>query len=49
MPESLNNIPEVTLSWPLASAILAVFILGCLLVLPQRAGSHPVQPGMARR
>jgi uncharacterized membrane-anchored protein len=29
------------LSRPLASAVIAVFILGCLLVLPQRAGSHP--------
>ena len=28
-------------SRPLASALLASFILGCLLVLPQRAGSHP--------
>lgn len=28
-------------SRPLASALLAIFILGCLLVLPQRAGSHP--------
>jgi uncharacterized membrane-anchored protein len=30
----------LALSRPLASAILAIFILGCLLVLPQRAGSH---------
>jgi uncharacterized membrane-anchored protein len=28
-------------SRPLASAILAVFILVCLLILPQRAGTHP--------
>ena len=39
----------LALSRPLASAILAIFILGCLLVLPQRAGSHPRQPGMARK
>jgi len=39
----------LALSRPLASAILAIFILGCLLVLPQRAGSHPGQPGMARK
>jgi len=28
-------------SRPLASAILAVFIIVCLLILPQRAGTHP--------
>jgi uncharacterized membrane-anchored protein len=31
------------LSRPLASAVLAAFILGCILLLPQRAGSHPGQ------
>jgi uncharacterized membrane-anchored protein len=31
----------LALSRPLASAVIAAFILGCLLVLPQRAGSHP--------
>jgi uncharacterized membrane-anchored protein len=31
----------LALSRPLASAVIAVFILGCLLVLPQRAGSYP--------
>jgi uncharacterized membrane-anchored protein len=30
-------------SRPLASAVIAIFILGCLLLLPQRAGSHPAQ------
>jgi uncharacterized membrane-anchored protein len=39
----------LALSRPLASAVLAASILGCLLVLPQRAGSHPGQPGMVRR
>src|SRR6202166_3336517 len=39
----------LALSRPLASAVLAIFILVCLLVLPQRAGSHPGQPGMARK
>ena len=36
------------LAWsrPLASAVIAIFILGCLLVLPQRAGAHPVQSGL---
>ena len=28
-------------SRPLASAIIAAFILVCILVLPQRAGAHP--------
>ena len=33
----------LAMSRPLASAVIAVFILGCLLVLPQRAGSHPAR------
>jgi uncharacterized membrane-anchored protein len=28
------------LSRPLASAVIAIFILGCILILPQRAGGH---------
>jgi uncharacterized membrane-anchored protein len=28
-------------SRPLATAVLAVFIIGCIFILPQRAGSHP--------
>ena len=28
-------------SRPLASLVIAVFIIGCLIVLPQRAGRHP--------
>jgi uncharacterized membrane-anchored protein len=31
----------LALSRPIASAVIAVFIVGCLLVLPQRAGQHP--------
>jgi uncharacterized membrane-anchored protein len=31
----------LALSRPIASAVIAAFILVCLLVLPQRAGSHP--------
>ncbi len=31
----------LALSRPLASAVIAVFILACLLVLPQQAGEHP--------
>lgn len=38
----------LALSRPLASAILAIFILGCLFVLPQRAGSHPARAEAAR-
>jgi uncharacterized membrane-anchored protein len=38
----------LALSRPLASAIIAAFILGCLLVLPQRPGSHPGRPEMVR-
>ena len=30
----------LNLSRPLASAVLAVFIFGCILLLPQRAGTH---------
>lgn len=33
----------LALSRPIASAVIAAFILACLLVLPQRAGKHPVQ------
>jgi len=39
----------LALSRPLASAVLAAFILGCLLILPQRAGVHPGQPGIVRK
>ncbi|HZB90526.1 MAG TPA: hypothetical protein VE397_03730 [Stellaceae bacterium] len=31
----------LALSRPLASAVIGAFIVGCLLVLPQRAGRHP--------
>jgi uncharacterized membrane-anchored protein len=31
----------LALSRPLASAVIAVFIIVCLFVLPQRAGTHP--------
>ena len=36
----------LNLSRPLASGVIAVFIVGCLLILPQRAGQHP-QPETA--
>jgi uncharacterized membrane-anchored protein len=31
----------LNLSRPIASAVIAAFIIGCLIVLPQRAGQHP--------
>jgi len=31
------------LSRPLASVVIAAFIVGCILLLPQRAGTHPGQ------
>jgi len=37
----------LALSRPLASAVIAIFILGCLLFLPQRAGQHPHTSGTA--
>ena len=33
----------LALSRPIASAVIAAFIVGCLLLLPQRAGQHPGQ------
>jgi uncharacterized membrane-anchored protein len=43
----------LALSRPLASAVIAAFIIVCLLVLPQRAGTHPgtgqAEPELARR
>lgn len=33
----------LNLSRPLASVVIALFILVCLLVMPQRAGQHPIQ------
>lgn len=33
----------LALSRPIASAVIAAFIIGCLAILPQRAGSHPGQ------
>ena len=35
----------LAMSRPLASAVIAVFIVVCLLVLPQRAGRHPGPSG----
>jgi uncharacterized membrane-anchored protein len=35
-------------SRPIASAIIAAFIIACILILPQRAGQHPGQSEPAR-
>ena len=37
----------LALSRPLASAVIAVFILACILLIPQRAGIHPGDPAKA--
>ena len=34
----------LAVSRPLATAIIAAFILACILILPQRAGRHPGEP-----
>jgi uncharacterized membrane-anchored protein len=39
----------LALSRPIASAIIAVFIVGCVTLLPQRAGTHPGQPKTVSR
>src|SRR5262245_13598057 len=31
----------LALSRPVASAVLAVFIVGCIVFMPQKAGTHP--------
>jgi uncharacterized membrane-anchored protein len=38
----------LALSRPIASAVLAAFIIACILVLPQRAGGHPVREADVR-
>ena len=37
----------LALSRPLASAVIAAFIVACILLMPQRAGTHPGQAGTA--
>jgi uncharacterized membrane-anchored protein len=39
----------LALSRPIASAVIAVFIVACVLILPQRAGRHPGQSKAAAR
>ena len=38
----------LALSRPVATAVIAVFIVGCILLLPQRAGPHPGESQAAR-
>jgi uncharacterized membrane-anchored protein len=33
----------LALSRPIASAVIAAFIVGCIILLPQRAGTHPAR------
>jgi uncharacterized membrane-anchored protein len=35
------------LSRLLASAVIAAFIIGCIILLPQKAGTHPAEPETA--
>ena len=39
----------LNLSRPFASAVIAIFIVGCVLMLPQRAGLHPGEAQAASR
>jgi uncharacterized membrane-anchored protein len=34
----------LALSRPIASAVIGVFIIACLLLIPQKAGTHPGTP-----
>ena len=38
----------LALSRPIASAVIAIFILACLVAFPQRAGMHPDRPESTR-
>src|SRR6476659_7326255 len=35
----------LALSRPIASAVIAAIMIGCIVFFPQRAGSHPVESG----
>jgi uncharacterized membrane-anchored protein len=39
----------LALSRPIASAVIAAFIIGCILLLPQRAGTHPGESEATQR
>jgi uncharacterized membrane-anchored protein len=46
LDKPVNN-GGLALSRPIASAVIAVFIIACILLIPQRAGAHPGTPARA--
>jgi uncharacterized membrane-anchored protein len=46
LDKPVNN-GGLALSRPVASAVIAVFIIACILLIPQRAGTHPGTPARA--
>jgi uncharacterized membrane-anchored protein len=46
LDKPVNN-GGLALSRPIASAVIAVFIIACILLIPQRAGTHPGTPARA--
>ena len=46
-PDKPVNHGGLNLSRPFASAVIAAFIIGCIILLPQRAGTHPGKPELA--
>jgi len=46
LDKPVNN-GGLALSRPIASAVIAVFIIACILFTPQRAGTHPGTPARA--
>jgi hypothetical protein len=46
LDKPINN-GGLALSRPIASAVIGAFIIGCLLLLPQRAARHPGQSELA--
>jgi len=46
LDKPVNN-GGLALSRPVASAVIAVFIIACILLIPQRAGAHPGTPARA--
>jgi uncharacterized membrane-anchored protein len=42
-----KNLGGLALSRPLASAVIALFIIACLVLIPQRAGRHPATSNLA--
>ena len=46
LDKPVNN-GGLALSRPIASAVIAVFIVACIMLIPQRAGTHPGTPARA--